>query len=114
MFNDLIEDNGVDLVLQGHEHAYGRMTAHDAEGKPVPPVYTVSHCSPKNYKIKNLDRFDIQNNTSRFYQTVKIFGDTISLSAYEVYGHTLIDSLLIVKSASSRPMVLPFPPAKSM
>ena len=46
MFNPLVEEYGVDLVLQGHEHAYARMTAHGENGEAQAPVYTVSHCSP--------------------------------------------------------------------
>ena len=97
MFDDLIEDYGVDLVLQGHEHAYARMTRHDDNGQPVTPVYTVSHCSPKNYRIQFDDRFDKFGISSRYYQTVSISADTLTLAAYEVYHHTLYDSLRIVK-----------------
>lgn len=97
MFNDIIEDYGVDLVLQGHEHAYARMTRHDDNDQPVTPVYTVSHCSPKNYHIQFDDRFDKFGISSRYYQTVSISDDTLTLAAYEVYHHTLYDSLRIVK-----------------
>ena len=97
VFSSLIEEYGVDLVLQGHEHAYARMTRHADDGTPQTPVYTVSHCSPKNYRIQFDDRFDKFGISSRYYQTVDIAGDTLRLAAYEVYGHTLYDSLLIVK-----------------
>ena len=100
-FNDLIEDYGVDLVLQGHEHAYARMTRHDANGLAVTPVYTVSHCSPKNYYIQFDDRFDKFGISSRYYQTVDIMDDTLAMATYEVYSHTLYDSLRIVKKGTS-------------
>ena len=96
VFNSLIEEHGVDLVLQGHEHAYARMTRHD-DNRAVTPVYTVSHCSPKNYRIEFDDDFDKYGISSRYYQTIDIKGDTLALAAYEVYGHTLYDSLLIIK-----------------
>lgn len=99
-FNDLIEDYGVDLVLQGHEHAYGRMMRHDDNGHPTTPVYTVSHCSPKNYFIQFDDRFDKFGISSRYYQTVSIVGDTLTMAAYEVYNHSLYDSLRVVKNGS--------------
>ena len=92
MFNDLITDYGADLVLQGHEHAYARMT-----NGGTTPVYTVSHCSPKNYRIQFSDRFDKFGISSRYYQTVSISADTLTMAAYEVYGHTLYDSLRIIK-----------------
>ena len=97
VFNDLIEEYGVDLVLQGHEHAYARMTRHNDEGKPTTPVYTVSHCSPKNYYIHFDERFDKFGISSRYYQTVHIVDDTLTMAAYEVYNHTLYDSLRVVK-----------------
>ena len=96
VFNDLLETYDVDLVLQAHEHAYARMTAHEG-GQAVTPVYTVSHCSPKNYEIYENDRYDKSITSSRFYQTVRISGDTLTLAAYEVYHHSLCDSLQIIK-----------------
>lgn len=101
VFNSLVEEYGVDLVLQGHEHAYARMTRHDDNGHAVTPVYTVSHCSPKNYRIRFDDRFDKFGISSRYYQTVSISSDTLTVAAYEVYKHTLYDSLRIVKSGSA-------------
>ena len=98
VFNDLIEHYGVDLVLQGHEHAYGRMTRHDDDGRAVTPVYTVSHCSPKNYYIQFDDCFDKFGISSRYYQTVDILEDTLTMATYEVYRHSLYDSLRIVKN----------------
>lgn len=92
----MFESYGVDLVLHAHEHAYARMTAHE-DGKAITPVYTISHCSPKNYDIYDNDRYDKTIASSRFYQTVRISGDTLTLAAYEVYRHSLCDSLQIIK-----------------
>ncbi len=100
-FNGLVQQYGVDLVLQGHEHAYARRTMKDADGKTTTPVYTVSHCSPKNYLIKFDDAFDKFGISSRYYQTVDIKGDTMALATYEVYSNTLYDSLNIVKTSTS-------------
>ena len=104
VFNDLLEDYGVDLVLQAHEHAYARMTAHEG-GQAVTPVYTVSHCSPKNYEIYENDRYDKSITSSRFYQTVHISGDTLTLAAYEVYHHSLCDSLQIIKDKNNAKII---------
>lgn len=108
MFNGLIEQYGVDLVLQGHEHAYARMARHGENGHSMTPVYTISHCSPKNYRIQFDDRFDKFGISSRYYQTVKVYGDTMSLATYEVYGHTLYDSVQIVKPSGGNATVLDF------
>ena len=104
VFNDLLESYGVDLVLQAHEHAYARMTAHEG-GQAVTPVYTVSHCSPKNYEIYENDRYDKSITSSRFYQTVRISGDTLTLTAYEVYHHSRCDSLQIIKNQNNAKII---------
>ena len=96
VFNGLLETYGVDLVLQAHDHAYARMTAHE-DGRAVTPVYTISHCSPKNYDIYDDDHFDKSIASGRFYQTVCISGDTLTMAAYEVYHHSLCDSIQIIK-----------------
>ena len=98
MFNSLIQEYNVDLVLQGHEHAYARMTLHDETGKAQTPVYTVSHCSPKSYRITFDERFDKYGIESRYYQYIRLHGDTLSLSAYETATGNLYDSLSIIKN----------------
>ena len=73
------------------------------------PVYVVSHCSPKNYKIVFDERFDKYGLSSRYYQTVRIQGDTLQMGTYEVYSNSLYDSLQIVKQAGeSKPFVLDY------
>lgn len=98
IFGGLVKEFGVDLVLQGHEHQYARMTNHAEDGTPTTPVYTVSHCSPKNYRIHFDDRFDKFGISSRYYQTINVASDTLTMATYEVYNHTLYDSLQIVKT----------------
>ena len=104
VFNGLLETYGVDLVLQAHDHAYARMTAHE-DGRAVTPVYTISHCSPKNYDIYDDDRFDKSIASGRFYQTVCISGDTLTMAAYEVYHHSLCDSLQIIKDKENKKII---------
>lgn len=97
MFDDLVRDYGIDLVLQGHEHAYARMTSHHDLAGAITPVYTVSHCSPKNYRIRFDDRFDKYGISSRYYQTVTVSGDTLFMATHDAYTHALYDSLLITE-----------------
>ena len=104
LFDGLVHQYGVDLVLQGHEHAYARMIDHDDTGSPVAPVYTVSHCSPKNYRIYFDERFDKFAISGRYYQTVKIHGDTLAMATYDASTHALYDSLMIV-NGKTRPVI---------
>ena len=102
LFDDLVQEYGFDLVLQGHEHAYARMTGHYKNGTPSAPVYTVSHCSPKNYRIYFDEHFDKFGISSRYYQTVNIHGDTLAMTTYDAYYHALYDSLMIVMNPDKR------------
>lgn len=98
-FNGLVQKYGVDLVLQGHEHAYARRTMKTDQGEMTTPVYTVSHCSPKNYLIEFSDDFDKYGISSRYYQTIDIKGDTMALATYDAYSFALYDSLNIIKNS---------------
>lgn len=102
LFDPLIREYGVDLVMQGHEHTYARMTNKTSENTPATPVYTISHCSPKNYNIKPNAKMDVQDFDGRYYQIVRIHGDTLSMSTYNVYDHSLTDSLDIVHNANGK------------
>lgn len=95
MFDDLIQKYGVDLVLQGHEHVYARMTSSQSST----PVYTVSHCSPKNYKTTFPDGFDKFEKGSRYYQKVRTHGKTLFLTAIDANTQRLVDSLCIEKNS---------------
>ena len=99
MFDDLVRRYAVDLVLQGHEHAYARWIGGVYKnGAPAVPVYTISHCSPKNYRINFDERFDKFGISSRYYQTVSASGDTLAMATYDANTHALYDSLMIVVS----------------
>ena len=90
---DIIEEGDVDLVLQGHEHNYGRMTPDGNER----PIYLISHCSPKNYPHKNDKIFDKTHFNSRYYQYIRTHGDSLTVEAHEVETDSLIDAFSIVK-----------------
>ena len=95
MFDPLIREFNVDLVLQGHEHCYARMINKDNNSFST-PVYVISQASPKNYKINfdgKYDRFGVEQ---RFYQTIDVKQDTLSLKTFTEKGE-LFDSVLIVK-----------------
>ena len=100
LFADIIKEAGVDLVLQGHEHAYGRMTNRDKDSIATTPVFTISHCSPKNYYPKNGDAFDKVDLTSKCYQLIRIKTDTLFVSTYDAESRKAIDNLYIVKKGN--------------
>lgn len=101
MFNDIVADNDFDLVLQGHEHGYTHCTQ---EETPLtgnvcsnPPLYTVSHCSPKNYNLHPTERFYPVLSDSRYYQVVRVEGEIVTMLAYDANTGARVDSIRIVK-----------------
>lgn len=100
MFDSVIRRAGVDLVLQGHEHAYARRTVAGEDGERTTPVYTVSHMSPKTYRIRFSDDFDRYALGSRYYQTVVLRGDTMTVTARDAFTAEAVDSFAIIKHGS--------------
>lgn len=98
LFGSVIEEFGVDMALQGHEHAYGRMTNHTQTGIPTTPLYTVSHCSPKTYRIYFGERFDKFGIAGKYYQQIRVHGDTLTMNAYDALTGELYDALDIIKN----------------
>ncbi len=99
MFGSLIEDYGVDLVLQGHEHNYARMTTKGKDGKMTTPVYLVSHASPKGYRLVFNDKYDRFGTNHRFYQFIDVKGDTLRMRAF-LENDSLYDEVCIIKNDS--------------
>lgn len=99
MFDPLFKKYGVDLVLQGHEHNYARMTNEEGDGKMTTPVYLVSHASPKGYRLGFNDKYDRFGTNNRFYQNIDIKGDTLRIQAF-LENDSLYDDMQIVKNAS--------------
>lgn len=99
MFDGLFREYGVDLVLQGHEHNYARMTNKNDEGEMTTPLYLVSHASPKSYRLSFNDKYDRFGTNRRFYQHIDVTGDTLRMQAY-LENDSLYDDVRIVKNAS--------------
>lgn len=99
MFNGIIRDANVDLVMQGHEHGYTHCTADEAPLKGNEctnrPLYTVSHCSPKNYNLHPTERFYPVLSDSRYYQVVSVDAQGITMRGYDANTNQLIDSVRI-------------------
>ena len=61
------------------------------------PVYTVSHCSPKQYRIEFDERFDRFGTGTQFYQLIAVRGDTLQMNTYDAATGQLYDRVNIVK-----------------
>jgi len=91
LFKPVINKYGVDLVLQGHEHGYARMS----DGGNPAPLYIISHNSNKTYKHKLSNKVIKYDNKSRYYQRIDVGADTLKLSVFDVEGD-VVDRVDIV------------------
>jgi len=97
LFDPLLREYGVDIVLQGHEHCYARMITKDKNSVSTTPIYFISDFSPKDYQI-NLDKkYSRFGNGMRFYQVVDVAADTLSLKTFTETGE-LYDNINIIKT----------------
>lgn len=99
----LYEQYGVDLVLQGHDHSYGRGRnlqvgqTQRSEG----PVYVVSVSGPKMYPL-NFGAWEerVASNT-QLYQLIHVDGRRLRFEAYTVTGE-LYDAFELTKRRNGR------------
>ncbi len=99
----LYDKYGVDLVLQGHDHSYGR-TPKIRAGQIVKPeepgvVYANSVSGPKMYELNRADRPFMARlaGNLQLFQVVTVGGNTLSYEAYTADGR-LFDSFEIRKT----------------
>lgn len=99
LLQPIYEKYQVDLVLQGHDHTYGR-------GRNIPtgqkvkegPVYVVSVSGPKMYPHSFDPSMERVASNTQLYQTVRIAGDTLEYRAYTAIGK-LYDAFDLLKKA---------------
>lgn len=97
----------IDLVLQGHDHCYGRVSdpagaeasrANSDAGRPQGPVYVVSVTGSKMYGLN--DRADTQPvraaENTELYQLVDVDADRLNFRAFTATGR-LYDAFTLVK-----------------
>jgi hypothetical protein len=94
----------VDLVLQGHDHTYGRginMPLGRTRKFPDGPIYVVSVSGPKMYDIGLQDWMDRAGSSIQLYQIIGINGTKLSYKSYSVTGE-VYDSFEITKSKKGK------------
>lgn len=89
----------VDIVLQGHDHTYGRginIPAGESRKKPDGPVYVVSVSGPKMYDIGLQNWMDRAASNTQLYQVITVDPGKLAFKAYTVNGD-LYDAFDLVK-----------------
>lgn len=100
----IYRNNKVDLVLQGHDHTYGRglnMPLGQSRKVPDGPVYVVSVSGPKMYDIGLQDWMDRAASNTQLYQTVHVDENKLAYKAFTVTG-ALYDSFELVKDKKGK------------
>ena len=96
----------MDLVLQGHDHAYGR-THKVCDGRLVDPqspgtVYAVSVSGTKMYAVSSrwASLMARLHEGAQLYQVVSVAGDRLSYESREADG-TAVDAFELIKTAGA-------------
>lgn len=106
LFKPLFDQFNVDLVLEGHDHAYGRAIhiPNNELKQQQGAVYVVTHASPKLYDIGFSSKMDKLASNTPMYQLIDVSNDSIRFRAYES-GGTLFDGFTIHKDAAGNRLV---------
>ena len=111
-----IDRHGVDIVLQGHDHAYGRgfMRNEPSGVKTRDPIsgtmYVVSVSGPKMYEISEKMWMQRKGGSTQLFQIITIDGNTLSYEAFAADG-SLYDAFDIVKKSKQGNVVYDRAPA---
>jgi len=99
----VVRRHRVDLVLQGHDHVYGRRTA---GGDGVPPVLTVSVAGPKQYRLSARARDTMRpvGEDTQLFQVLRIDGGRLRYEAFTATGR-LYDAFELVDEGGARRLV---------
>lgn len=106
VWQPVFDRHRVDLVLQGHDHAYGRTslevgdqnvgTGAQARSDEAGTVYVVSVSGPKMYDLGHRDRFPRAAEDTQLYQIIHVDGDELRYEARTAVG-TLYDGFTLRK-----------------
>lgn len=111
----LFERHGVDLVFQGHDHAYGRGSnlgeGTTAWAGQTGTMYVVSVSGPKMYFASDDAKrvFDRVGEDTQLYQTIRVTWDRIAYEARTTTG-VLYDAFELHKSDAGRNLLIDLRP----
>lgn len=101
-FKPLFDKHKVDIVLQGHDHAYGRgIVSNVPTGKNIKDesgtMYVVSVSGPKMYDVSNDPWMQRKARSTQLFQIISINNSTLSYEAFTANGE-LYDAFDLIKS----------------
>jgi len=101
-FKPIFDKHKVDIVLQGHDHAYGRgmvnnvPTGYQVKDKSSGTMYVVSVSGPKQYDVSDDPWMDRRAGNTQLFQIITIEGDKLQYGAYTATGE-LYDAFELIK-----------------
>lgn len=102
-FKPIFDKHKVDIVLQGHDHAYGRgmvnnvPTGYQVKEKSSGTMYVVSVSGPKMYDVSDDPWMDRRARNTQLFQIITIAEDTLEYGAYTATGE-LYDAFHLIKN----------------
>ena len=109
-FKPILDKHKVDVVLQGHDHAYGRgmvsnsLSGNSRKDQSSGTVYVVSVSGPKMYDASEDPWMTRKATNAQLFQLLTVEGDELLYKAFTATGE-LYDSFLLKKRAN-KPNVL--------
>ncbi len=103
VFKPIFDKHKVDIVLQGHDHAYGRGMVHNVptgarvKDGTTGTMYVVSVSGPKMYDVSDDPWMERRAGNTQLFQIITIDGNTLTYGAYTARGE-LYDAFDLVKS----------------
>jgi acid phosphatase type 7 len=103
-FKPLFDKHKVDIILQGHDHAYGRgnvtniPSGKNLKDESAGTVYVVSVSGPKMYDVSNDPWMQRKARSTQLFQIISIDNNTLSYEAFTAHGE-LYDAFDLIKSA---------------
>ena len=105
-FQPILEKHGVDLVLTGHDHAYGRGVVSDNKDVKPSIVYVVSVSGPKLYEAGNKNWMQKRGGYLQLFQKITINGEVLDFKAVTANGE-IFDHFILKKGKSGNKLVEP-------
>jgi acid phosphatase type 7 len=95
-FQPIIEKHGVDMVLSGHDHSYGRGQSSDNPAVKNPIVYVVSVSGPKMYEVGDKEWMKVKGTDIQLYHEISIDDNRLTFKAFTADGR-LFDQFVLKK-----------------
>lgn len=103
VYRPVLEEGGADLVLQGHDHAYSRMTTKSRQDT-IAPMYLISSSSPKSYRNGFAPVHDRLGSGLQLYQTIEVRPRSLHYRAHHYTGELYDDVELHLGATPEAPV----------